>query len=151
MTELNDTLKVTGMVTLRLFDAEGKLIHEQVNPNLVVSVGKSYLASWLAAASQPGEFMSYVGLGTGTTPPSSGDTNLQTPLPTRVQGVLSSSSNTWQNQATFPAGVDTNPAITEAGLFSAASGGTMFARNVFSAIPKGAGSSIIVVWQVQFN
>jgi hypothetical protein len=32
----------------------------------VVTVGKTYLATWLAAASQAGKFMSYIALGTGT-------------------------------------------------------------------------------------
>lgn len=149
MVELNENIKITGSVRLQMFDEKGTLIHEQFNPNLVVTSGKQYLAAWLAAASQPGEFMSYVGLGTGTTAPSAGDTNLQTPLPTRVQGILTSSTNTWQNVASFAPGVDTGT-ITEAGLFSASSGGTMFARQVFAAINKLSTTTVIVTWQVSF-
>jgi hypothetical protein len=150
MAELKDSLKITGKVTIRVFDENMVLIHEETNSNLIVSVGKTYLASWLAAASQVGEFMSYIALGTGNTAPTPGDTGLQSPLPTRVQGVLLASLNTWQNTATFGPGVDTGT-ISEAGLFSAISSGTMFARNVFSPVSKLAGTTVQVVWQITFN
>lgn len=150
MTEMKESLKITGKVTIKVFDENMKLIQEQTSSNLIVSVGKTYLAAWLAAASQAGEFMSYIALGTGNTAPTAGDTGLQSPLSPRVQGVLLSSLNTWQNTATFGPGVCTGT-LSEAGLFSAITSGTMFARNVFAPISKLAGTTVQVVWQVQFN
>lgn len=149
MQEFISQSHVVGSVRKQLFDENGICIYDHTDHNLEVTVGKVYEAAWLAAGSQAGPFMSYVGLGTGTTPPVIADTNLQTPLPTRVQGTLSSLSNVWQNVATFPAGINTG-SVTEAGLFSSISGGTMFARNVFSLINKGALNSLIVTWQVTF-
>jgi hypothetical protein len=64
-----------------------------------------------------------------------------------VAGNLSSSTNVWQNQATFGPGVNTG-AITEAGLFSASSGGTMFARKVFGVYTKEAGDTVVFTWQI---
>jgi hypothetical protein len=150
--KVTETLKLKGHINIKLYDSEGVLKQEIDKDNLVVSVGKAYLATWLAAASQAGEFMSYIGLGTGMTAPTIGDTNLQTPLPTRVQGLLTTpgSTNIWQNQATFGPGVDTG-AITEAGLFSASTLGTMFARQVFAVVNKGAGDTFVLTWQVSFN
>jgi len=146
MPELNDSVKATGSVRKQLFDESGVCIYDHTDSNLIVTVGKAFLATYLASGTPP--FMSFIGLGTGSAAPTLGDTNLQTPLPTRVAGTLSSpSSAVWQNVATFGAGVDTG-AITEAGLFSASSGGTMFARNVFSVVNKGAGNSLVVTWQV---
>jgi hypothetical protein len=206
--------ELTGSVRRQLFAEDGTLLLDQTDHNLEVTSGKVYLAAWLAAASQSGEFMSYIGLGTATTSftinmvtdsthlvvssttgmapsdiitqgantttvtsvtdlthvvvgntagftasaatfqhlPNVGDTNLQTPLPTRVQGILSTpgSINIWQNVATFGPGVNTG-AITEAGLFSTSSGGTMYARNVFSVVNKGAGNTFVVTWMITFN
>lgn len=143
-----------GSVHVRLVGPDGKLKQEHTNHNLVVTVGKTYLATWLAAASQAGEFMSYIALGTGTTSPASGDTALQTELVgggySRQQGTLSSSSNVWQNQCTFGPGNGT-AAITEAGLFTASSSGTMFARQVFSAYNKAAGDTLIITWSVTLS
>ena len=151
----NETIKITGSVRKQLFNAEGILIYDHTDSNLVVTAGKVYLASWLAAASQAGKFMSWVGLGTSSTAPSVGQTDLVTPLATRVQGTLTSSTNVWQNVISFGPGVDTG-AITEAGLFSVdwtspTPAGTMFARQTFGVVNKGAGDTFILTWAVSFN
>ena len=94
--------------------------------------------------------MNYVGLGTGSTPASTSDTALETPLASYVAGVLSSASNSWVNTVTFGAGINTG-AITEAGLFSSAVPGTMFAHQVFSVVNKGAEDSMLLIWTVSFS
>lgn len=151
---MQEQLKLTGEVRMKLFDANGNLKDERCNPNVVVTVGKNYLAAWLAAASQSGEFMSFVALGTGTTAASASDTTLQTELTggtnARVQGVLTSSGAIWTNTASFLAGNGTG-AVTEAGLLSTITSGTLFAHQVFSAINKGAGDTLQVVWQVTLS
>lgn len=152
--KVTETLKITGHINIKLFGPDGALKQEIDKSNLVVTVGKSYLATWLAAATQSTEFMSYIGLGTGMTAPVVGNTTLQSEFSGggyfRPVGVLTSSTNTWQNQATFGPGNGTG-AITEAGLFSTVTLGTMFARQVFSVVTKGAGDTFILTWQVSFN
>ena len=152
--QLGQSINLTGAVHVQLVGPDGSLKQEHRKSNLIVTVGKNYLATWLAAASQSGEFMSYIALGTGTTSPASGDTALQTEFAgggySRVQGTLSASSNVWQNQATFSPGNGTG-AVTEAGLFTASSSGTMFAHQVFSAYNKQAGDTLIITWTVTFS
>lgn len=148
--QLNDGVKATGYIRFDLFGPDGKLKEHREIKNVVVTVGKNFLATWLAAASQASSFMPYIGLGTGTNAANASDTALQTELSTRVSGTLSSIGNVWQNVATFGAGVDTG-SITEAGIFSASSGGTMLARQVFGVITKSAGDSLQVTWQVTFS
>jgi hypothetical protein len=154
MEDLKDTMKLTGSVNVKLIGSDGKIKQEHTDHNLVVTVGKSYLASWLTAATQSGPFMSYIGLGTGTSGPAAGDTTLDTELSgggySRVQGTLSSASNTWSNTATFAPGNGTG-AITEAGIFSASTVGTLFAHQVFAVYNKGAGDTMTIVWSVSFN
>jgi hypothetical protein len=151
---MQEYLKITGSVKVQLFDENGKLKQEHEDHNLIVTAGKNYLATWLAAASQSGEFMSYVGLGIGTTSPASGDTALQTEFSgggySRQLGTLTSSSNTWTNTVTFAPGNGTG-AITEAGLFTTVTSGTMFARQVFAAYNKAAGDTLTITWTVTFN
>ena len=148
--EQTEFVKATGRVNYKLFDSEGNLKDERDINNLVVTVGKNFLATWLATASQSTVFMPYVALGTGATAASAGDTALQTELSPRVAGTVTASTNVYQNVASFGAGVDTG-AITEAGLLSASSSGTMFARQVFSVINKGAGDTLQVTWQVTLS
>ncbi len=154
MLDLNMNINLKGSVKVQLFGPDGKLKQEHEDHNLIVTVGKTYIATWLAAASQAGEFMSYIGLGTGVTAPSSGDTALQTEFSgggySRSLGTLTSSTNTWTNTATFNPGNGTG-AVTEAGLFSAITSGTMFARQTFAAYNKAAGDTLTVAWTVTFS
>lgn len=153
MPKLNEQIKLIGQVNVRLFGPDGVLKQEHTDPNLVVTVGKNYLAAWLAAASQAGEFMSYIALGTGTSGPTSGDTALGTELSgggySRVLGTLTSAANVWTNTATFAPGNGTG-AITEAGLFTASTSGTMFAHQVFPVYNKQAADTMVIVWNVTF-
>jgi len=148
--ELNGNVKLTGHINFRLFDANGVLKDERDIKNVVVTVGKAYMATWLATATQSDYFMKYVGLGTGTSAASASDTALQTELSTREVGTLSATSNVWESVSNFAAGINTG-SITEAGIFSASSGGTMLARQVFTAIPKGASDSLQVTWQITLS
>lgn len=153
MDKLNEQIKVTGYVDVTLVGPDGQVKQSHKGPNLVVTVGKNYLAAWLAAASQAGEFMTFIGLGTNSSGPTSGDTALGAEFSgggySRIDGTLSSAANVWTNTATFPPGNGTG-AITEAGLFTASTSGTMFARQVFAVYNKAAGDTLIIVWNVTF-
>lgn len=147
-------VKLFGSVHVQLIGADGRVKQEHFNHNLVVTVGKTYLATWLAAASHAGKFMSYIALGTSSTPAASGDVALGAELSggsyARQQGTLTSSSNVWTNTASFSPGVALG-AITEAGLFSASTSGTLFAHQVFSVYNVAAGDTFQVTWSVTFN
>jgi hypothetical protein len=147
---MKEALKITGHVKLTLLDKDGKLKKYYEDHNLVVTVGKSYLTQFLATDPQTGTFAGYVGVGTGTATPSPSDTDLQSPLPTRIKGTLSSASNTWTNNALFPATVDTGD-ITEAGLFSTSTGGTLFAHQIFPVFHKDITDTFLVNWTVTFS
>ena len=152
--EMNETMQLKGSVNIKLIGPDGKIKQEHTDHNLVVTVGKTYLAAWLAAAPQSGTFMPYVGLGTLQTGPAAGDTTLGAESVvggySRVSGTLSSASNVWQNTATFAPGNGTD-AIKEAGLFSASTSGTMFAHQTFNVYNKGAADTMIVVWSVTLS
>lgn len=145
-----ETITAKGHIKFDLYGPDGNLKETREIKNVVVTVGKNYLANWLTAATQSTYFMQYIGLGTGTNAANASDTTLQTELSTRVAGSLSSAANVWQNQATFGAGINTG-AITESGIFSASSGGTMLARQTFAVINKGAGDSLQVTWQITLS
>lgn len=150
---MNDTIKIKGRVIYKLYNELGQLKLRKDVDNLVVTVGKNFLATWLSTVSQSTVFMPYIGLGTGTNAPSLSDTSLQTEFSgggySRGLGSVSSSMNVYQNMATFGPGNATG-AITEAGLFTAVTSGTMFSRQTFSVINKGSGDTLQVTWQLTF-
>lgn len=146
----NETVTLKGRIKFDLYDALGNSKEVREINNVVVTVGKNYLATWLTAATQADYFMRYIALGTGTNAANASDTALQTELPTRVAGTLSSSLSVWTNQATFGAGVNTG-AIAESGILSASSGGTLFARQSFAVINKAAGDTLVVTWSITIS
>jgi hypothetical protein len=147
---MEDSAKVTGAFTLELYGSDGVLKERRKVKNVITTAGKTYMAAWLAAASQAGYFMRYIALGTGTDAADASDTALQTELTTRVAGTLSSSTNVWSSVAVFPAGTNTG-AITEGGVFSASTVGTMLSRQTFAVINKGASDSLTVTWNITLS
>ncbi len=108
-----------------------------VSRHLVTTAGKNFLAACFPNTNEP-EVMKYHGFGTGTTAAVVGDTALQTEFSTeyvvnstRPTGSQSSSLNTYITAATFSPDSGGTLAVTEHGIFSATSAGTLFDRNVF--------------------
>ena len=147
-TELNEELQATGRVNIQLIDADGNLKEEHNVKNLVVTTGKTYIASKMIATTNSPASMTHMGIGTGTTTPGASDTALQTPAGAR-QGLSGSSAtgNAITYTATFAAGIGTG-AITEAGIFNASSSGTMLCRTTFPVVNKASGDTIAVTWVV---
>ena len=146
----NDAIKMTGNLKLVLTDEHGNVKQEEEIKNLVVTVGKGFIASRMKDATATA--MTHMEVGTGTTAAAVGDTALQTAVASsRV--TLTSTTVTTNNVAyvaTFPAGTGTG-ALTEAGLFNASSAGTMLCRTVFSVINKGAADTLGITWTVTVN
>ena len=93
--------------------------------------------------------MTHMGVGTGTTGVTAGDTDLGTALDRNalVTSGGTASTNTIEYESVWNAG-DGTGALTEAGLFSASTGGTMLARTTFSAVNKSASDILTITWTV---
>src|ERR1700676_2644137 len=100
-----ETVKITGSVEITLTGPDGVVKQWHRDPNVITTVGKTFLAAWLAAPTQPNPFMNYVGLGIGTTPASAADTALQTELTvagySRATAVLTSVATAWISTSVF--------------------------------------------------
>ena len=147
---LQETFKATGDVYIKVYDRDGKLKEAHAFKNRVVTTGKYYIANRLAGVSTGTvPVVGWMSIGTGNTSPADGDTNLVTHAARVALDSLTATttSNTVTAVATFPAGTGTG-AITEAGVFNAASGGTMLCHTTFPVVNKAAGDSIAVTWTV---
>ena len=142
---LQETLGIKGELTISVFDRNGNLKEAKKVPNLVVTVGKNYIASRMVGTAST--VMSHMAIGTGTTTPAVGDTALATQAGIVAVSAFTASTNTVTATATFAAG--TGPgAITEAGIFNAASAGTLLCRTTFPVVNKAAGDSIAITWVI---
>lgn len=145
---LQDSIKMTGDLKIVLTDENGQIKHEQEVKNLVVTVGKNFIASRMKDATATA--MTHMAIGTGTTAAAAGDTTLGTEAGRVALTSTTVTTNNVAYVATFPAGTGTG-AITEAGLFNASSSGTLLCRTVFSVINKGAADTLGITWTVTVN
>lgn len=145
---LNDAIKVTGELRITVTNPEGNIKQEVVIPNLVVTVGKNFIASRMKDATATA--MTHMAIGSGTTAAAVGDTTLGTELGRVTLTSTTVTTNNVAYVATFPAGTGTG-AVTEAGLFNASSAGTLLCRTVFSVINKGAADTLGITWTVTVN
>ena len=141
---IEETIKVTGDVQIKLVGPDGKIKQEQTIKNLVVTTGKGYIASRMTGTTTA---MSHMAVGSGTTAAAAGDTALGNQLGrvALTSGTTTDAVTTYV--ASFPAGTGTG-AVTEAGVFNAASGGTMLCRTVFSVVNKGVDDGMTITWAI---
>lgn len=143
---INDDLKLRGDVAIVLKDKDGKIKESREINNLVVSAGLTYICSRMADASA--SVMSHMALGSGTTAAAAGDTDLESILGSReALDSTTASSNTITYVSSFEAGEGTG-AVTEAGIFNAASGGTMLCHVIFPVVNKQADDTMSVTWTI---
>ena len=136
---INEDLTLKGKLKIALNDEVVKEVD-----NLVVTAGKNYVADRMKNNST---VMGYMTVGTGTTAAAASDTTLASESDRNALTSTTVTNNEVAYVGTWAAG-DASVAITEAGLFSASSGGTMLARTVFSAVNKGASDSLTITWTI---
>jgi hypothetical protein len=149
--ELQDTgIKMIGDVNIKVFAEDGSIKEERQIKNLVVNVGKTYIANRMQSNSIQ-SVMNTMAIGTSSATPAVGNTTLGIEAGRVALASFSASSNQVTATATFPAGTGTG-AITEAGIFNpataAGAGGNMLCRTTFPVVNKAAGDSIAVTWVI---
>jgi hypothetical protein len=143
-----ENLKASGSLRVVITGADGKVKEEHDFKNLVVTVGKNFVASRMVGVSA--NVMSHMAAGSGTTAAAAGDTTLQTELGRVALATSTATTNVVTYTASFPAGTATG-AVTEAGIFNAASVGTMLCRTVFAVVNKGVDDAMSVTWTVTIS
>ena len=140
-----DHIKASGSLRVVVYGKDGAVKSEHDFKNLVVTVGKTFVASRIVGVAS--NIMSHMAVGSGTTAAAVGDTALQTELGRVVLASGTSASNVVTYTATFPAGTATG-AITEAGILNAGSAGTLLCRTVFAVVNKGTDDAMSITWTV---
>ena len=143
---INDDLKLRGDVAIVLKDKDGNVKDSREIHNLVVSAGLEFICSRMAGTSAG--VMSHMALGSDTTAAAAGQTDLLSILGAReALDSSTASNNTITYVSSFEAGEGTG-AVTEAGVFNAASSGTMLCRTVFAVVNKAADDTMSVTWTI---
>ena len=139
-----DGIALTGKLTISLNDA---IVRE--TENLVVTAGKEWVTARMKNTST---VMTHMAIGTGTVAAAIANTTLGTEL---ARQALTTSGGTVAGAVitfatSYAAGTGTG-AITEAGILTAASAGTMLARTVFGVVNKGTLDTMTISWAVTIS
>lgn len=128
-----------------------------VSRKVVTTAGVNYLVDALQNLVEP-ENLKFHALGTGTNAEAVGDTALQTELTTqynpdntRATGttVEGASANIFRTVGTNT--VDAAAAVTEHGVFSASSGGTLLDRSMFSVVNLASSDSLTSTFELSLS
>ena len=144
----NDSVKATGQVSIDIFGPNGELKEKAYIPNLVVAVGRAYIASRMK--DDTATAMSHMAVGTGAVAADAADTTLGTEANRQLLSSTVVADNVVTYTAEYAAGQGTG-ALTEAGIFNASSAGTMLCRTVFDVINKAADDSMTITWTVTLS
>lgn len=154
--------KGVGMLPAQMFfgtDLKASYIHNgelfeeyELGSGLVTTAGVNYLAADFNDGASDISAFDWHHSGIGTTAAAVGDTTLEnvTGVPARVSGTPSNpTANQYQSVATIS--YTSTLAITEWGLFSASTAGTLWDRRVFTAINVVNGDSIQFTYTLTCN
>ena len=138
-------ITVKGTLTAYLHDEHGTLLQTFTKDNLVVQVGKNFLANAVIANSAT-PFVA-IAIGSSATAPVLANTTLGAET-ARVAFGQSVTGSVVTMTSVFGAGIGTGT-LAESGIFNnSVSGGTMLSRIVFTSITKNAGDSFTAIWTV---
>lgn len=149
---INENLKLSGQLNIVLKDKAGNVKDQREVKNLVVNSGLAYIASRMKDTTKSA--MSHMALGSGTTAAAASQTDLVSILGSRE--ALDSTTISGSNNekivyvSAFEAG-DATGAVTEAGIFNAASSGDMLCRTVFNVVNKAADDTMSVTWTITLS
>lgn len=140
-----ENIKATGRLDIAVYDESGAIKDSLTVDNLVVTAGLGFIASRMKDATATA--MSHMAIGSGSTAAAAANTALGTELGRVALTSTTVTGSQVAYVATFGAGVGTG-AVTEAGIFNAASAGTMLCRTVFSVVNKEASDTMTITWTV---
>jgi len=144
-----DNLRVTGRLRITARDQHGRIVDKRDIPNLVVTTGRNLIRDYLAGSAPA--VPSHMAVGTGTTAAAAGDTTLGTEID-RKAITQTTTAAAEVSFLMFLASTEANGNdLTEAGVFTAASGGTMLARTTYAAITKTSLVSITYDWTLSIG
>ena len=145
---INDTIQPTGTLDVVLKKADGTVKEEHTFKNLVVTVGKSFIAARMIDDLEPQ--MSEMGIGSSDANLDVTNTALESELARASITSATATDNVVTYSAEFGPGVGTG-AVVEAGTFNGESDDIMLCRTTFPVINKESDDILTINWNITIN
>lgn len=162
-----ENLKLSGRLNIVVTDQTGQVKQEQQVDNLVVESGLRWITESMAKTTNTPAAMTHMGIGDSTTSATDGDSDLLGTNKLRkgftTATVANSSPAAGRGNIVYVCQFGTadrlpnhvansnNSSITEAGIFNAASGGTMLCRTTFPVVNKGDNDTMTITWTITLD
>lgn len=157
----SNVVELSGSLSIIVTDTTTNSVKQELYiPNLVVSTGKTFIASRMVGTAS--SIMSHMGIGTSATSEVVGDTTLGAELTvgggytnysraalsiaSNTANVVTYSANFAANNPSAPAG--SGAVLREAGIFNASTVGTMLCRTTFPIVTKLPADALTITWTV---
>lgn len=153
MEAIQDVIKLRGCLRIALRDPDGQIIHEQIVNNLVVTAGRSWVLGQLETVNQQtAQTISYIAVGSNTTPPTTADTALGNEVTriivgTWVTSTLTTNPPSWQAQISLATNQG-NTTLAEVGLFNSSAVGTMLGHATFASFVKATSNTLNISYTI---
>lgn len=145
---INDSVAPTGVFRLIAFDDQGNQLWEYEDANLVVTVGRTSLATLLGSAVLANKHVDKISFGDNGADPLISDTVITNPFDKAVAGVTYPAAGSVQFDFTLELSENNGVTIREFGLKS--QDGTLFARKTRAPIEKDNTIRLEGSWTITF-
>jgi hypothetical protein len=154
-------VQVGGSLSILVTGEDGSAKQELYVPNLVVTIGKNFIASRMVGTAAA--VMSHMGLGIDATGEVIGNTALGNELTvgagytnySRAAVAGTANNNIVTYTANFPANNPSAPAggavLREAGIFNQSSAGTMLCRTTYPIVTKLPADALSITWTITIS
>ncbi|GAA0750902.1 hypothetical protein LRH25_31475 [Ideonella azotifigens] len=157
---MQENMNMQGRVRLIAQARDGSILLDRSHANRIVQAGRALVAQRFAGVpGTPPAIVSHMGVGTGFTAPADGDLKLvaeraRNPVAAPVysnvvDGGISRIKVSLQTVFDFGEANGAEP-LREAGIFTAATGGTIYNRVVFDAVTKANTFKLTLIWDIVF-
>jgi hypothetical protein len=145
---IDTQIGIRGDVEIRLYSADDELLHEQEVRNLVTDAGKALLTRKLIGDT---EAIQSIGIGSGSTPATGSDTELESEVAEVDVRFQSTENNIASFIATFEENVpSSDTTVREVGLFSDQD--LLICRTVLdSSFVKATTDYLVINWKLQIG
>ena len=158
---MQETIDMQGKVRLLLEDREGRIVLDRTHANRIVKTGRQLVAQLFAGVTgTPPSKVSHMAVGTGGDAATDDQAALvaeraRNPVGTPAYSEIVDGTGVKRIKVSLQTVFDfgdangTDP-LREAGIFTAASGGTIYNRVVFDAVTKANTFKLTLIWDIVF-
>lgn len=151
--EVQEVIKMRGCLEIVLGDMQGRELERRKVDNTIVTAGRKWVLQQINSSGMvTSQSIGFLGIGTTTTAPSTGDSALggettRNAIVSFTTTNLSSNPPSWRAECSF-ASNEGNTTLAEVALFNSSASGTMLGRATFATLNKTTSNTLSISYTV---